>query len=86
MTVYLYINHLLELSPSSSTVHSALYAINWIHKLEGFEDVNPCDKCLVQSIAEASSRIPCMPVKKAAPITPEVIGLILSITGQLKFA
>ena len=76
-----YLNHLLYSWLSSWTVHSALYAINWIHKLEDFEDVNPCDKFLVQSIAQASSSIPCRPVRKAEPITAEIIGLILKLYG-----
>ena len=82
ITVSLYLNHLLELSLSGSTIHSALYAINWVHKLAGFEDVNLCDKFLVKSIAEASSRIPRGPVKKAEPITPEIIGLIFKHGGS----
>ena len=47
-------------------------------------DVNPCDKFLVQSIAEASSSIPCRPVRKAELITPEIIGLILNHYGGSK--
>ena len=63
-----------QLSLSSSIVHSAPHAINWVHKLAGFEDVNPCDTFLVKSIAKASNRIPRGPVKKAEPMTPEIIG------------
>ena len=55
--------------------------INWVHKLADFEDVNPCDKFLVQSIAEASSNISCRPVRKAELITLEIIGLILKLYG-----
>ena len=58
-----------------------------IHKLAGFEDVNLCDKFLVKSIAEASSRIPRGPVKKAELITPEIIGLIFKhYVSSKKFA
>ena len=46
--------------------------------------MNPCDKFLVQSIAEASSSIPCRPVRKAEPITAEIIGLILKYYGGSK--
>ena len=61
----------------SSTVYSVFYAINWVHKLAGFENRNPCDKFLVKSIVEAFSRVPRKPVRKAEPIIPEISGLIL---------
>jgi len=49
--------------------------------------VNPCDKFLVKSIAEASSRIPRGPVEKAELITPEIIGLIFKhYVSSKKFA
>ena len=76
ITVSLYLHHLLENSLGSSTIHSVFYAINWVHKLAGFENCNPCDKFLVKSIVEASSRLPRKPVRKAEPITPEILGLI----------
>ena len=76
LTVSLYLHHLLESSLGNSTIHSVFYAINWVHKLAGFEYGNPCDKFLVKSIVEASSRVPREPVKKAEPTTPETLGLI----------
>ena len=66
----------------SSTVYSVFYAINWVHKLAGFENRNPCDKFLVKSIVEASSRVPRKPVRKAEPIVPEIRGLILQHYGE----
>ena len=51
--VSLYLHHLLENSLGSSTIYSEIYAINWVHKLAGFENRNPCDKFLVKSIVEA---------------------------------
>ena len=49
--------------------------------------MNPCDKFLVKSIAEASSRIPRGPVKNAEPITPEIIALIFKhYVSSKKFA
>ena len=77
-TVSLYLHHLLENSLGSSTIYSVFYAINWVHKLAGLEYRNPCDKFLVKSIVEASSRVPRNPVRKAEPITPEIIGLLIS--------
>ena len=82
ITVSLYLHYLLENSLGSSTIHSAFYAINWVHKLAGFEDVNPCAKFLVKSIAEASSRVPSKPVRKAEPITLEILGLIFKQYGD----
>ena len=77
LTVSLYLHQLLESSLGNSTIHSVFfYAINWVHKLTGFEYGNPCDKFLVKSIVEASSRVPREPVKKAEPTTPETLGLI----------
>ena len=35
ITVSLYLHHLLENSLGSSTIYSAFYAINWVHKLAG---------------------------------------------------
>ena len=81
-TVSLYLHHLLESSLGSSTIYSVFYAINWVHKLSGFENRNPCDKFLVRSIVEASSRAPRKPVRKAEPITPEILGLILQHYGE----
>ncbi|XP_073259587.1 uncharacterized protein [Porites lutea] len=81
-TVSLYLHHLLENSLGSSTIHGVFYAINWVHKLSGFENPNPCDNFLVRSIVEASSRAPRKPVRKAEPITPEILGLILQHYGE----
>ncbi|KAL9958766.1 hypothetical protein ACROYT_G035824 [Oculina patagonica] len=66
----------------SSTIYSVFYAINWVHKLAGFENCNPCDKFLVKSMVEASSRVPRKPVRKAEPITPEILGLIFQQYGE----
>ena len=74
ITVSLYLHQLLENSLGSSTIYSLLYAINWVHKLAGFENRNPCDKFLAKSIVEAFSRVPRKPVRKAEPITPEILG------------
>ena len=84
-TVSLYLHHLLENSLGSPTIYSVFYAINWVHKLAGFENRNPCDrkdKFLVKSIVEASSRVPRNPVRKAEPITPEILSLILQRYGE----
>ena len=81
-TVSLYLHHLLENSLGSSTIYGVFYAINWVHKLSGFENPNPYDNFLVRSIVEASSRAPRIPVKKAEPITPEILGLILQHYGE----
>ena len=82
ITVSFYLHYLLENSLGSSTIHSAFYTINWVHKLPGFEDVNPCAKFLVKSIAEASSRVPSKPFRKAEPITREILGLIFKQYGN----
>ena len=58
------------------------YAVYWVHKLAGFENRNPCDKFLVKSIVEASSCVPRKPVRKAEPITPEILGLTLQHYGE----
>ena len=54
-----------------SPVYIILYVINWVHKLVGFEDVNPCDKFVVKSMAEASSPTPRRSVKKSESTTRE---------------
>ena len=82
ITVSSYLLHLLENSLGSSTIYSVFYAINWVHKLAGFENRNPCDKFLVKSIVEASNRVPRKPVRKAEPIVPEIRGLILQHYGE----
>lgn len=66
---YISITYLRIHSVALLYIHSVFYAINWIHKLAGFENVNP-------SIAEASSRISRKPVRKAEPMTPEILGLL----------
>ena len=81
-TVSLYLHHLLENSLGSSIIYGVFYAINWVHKLSGFENPNLCDNFLVRSIVEASSRAPRNPVRKAEPITPEILGLILQHYGE----
>ena len=80
--VSLYLHHLFDNSFGSSTIYSVFYAINCVHKLAGFENCNPCVKFLVKSIVEASSRVPRKPVRKAEPITPEILGLILQHSGE----
>ena len=81
-TVSLYLHHLLENSLGSSTIYGVFYAINWVHKLSVFENPNPCDNFLVRSIVEASGRASRKPVRKAEPITPEILGLILQHYGE----
>ena len=39
----LYLHYLLESSLGSSTIQNVFYAINWAHKLAGFDNRNPCD-------------------------------------------
>ena len=55
-----------------------------MHKFAGFQDFNPCERFLVKSISEASSRtcIPLQPVRKAEPITPEIVGSIFKHYGE----
>ena len=72
----------LKISLGSSTIYSVFYAINWVHKLAGFDNRNPCDKFLVKSIVEASSRVLRKPVRKAEPITPEILALIFQQYGE----
>ena len=72
----------LKSSLGSSIIYGVFYAINWVHKLSGFENPNPCDNFLVRSIVEASSRALRNPVRKAEPITPEILGLILQHYGK----
>ena len=50
VTVSLYLHYLLESSLGSSTIQNVFYAINWVHKLAGFDNRNPCDAFIVQSI------------------------------------
>ena len=78
IAVSLYLHHLLENSLGSSTI----YSVNWVHKLAGFENRNPCDKFLVKCIVEASGLVPRKPVRKAEPITPEILGLTLQHYGE----
>ena len=82
VTVSLYLHYLLESSLGSSTIQNVFYAINWVHKLAGFDNRNPCDTFIVQSIVEASRRVPRKPVSKAEPITPEILGLIYRQYGE----
>ena len=82
ITVSLYLHSLLEVPLGSSTIHNAFYAINWIHKLAGLENVNPCDKFLAKSIVEASSRISHKSVRKAEPITPEILSSLRKYYGD----
>ncbi len=77
ITVSSYLHHLLENWLVSSTIYA-----NWVHKLAGFENCNPCDRFLVQSTAEATSRVPHKPVSKAEPISPEIFGLIFQQYGE----
>ena len=44
--------------------------------------INPCDKFLVKSIVEASSRVSRKLVRKGEPITPEILGFILQHYGE----
>ena len=43
ITVSLHLHHLLDNSSGGFTIHSVFYAINWVHKLAGFENRNPCE-------------------------------------------
>lgn len=82
ITVSLYLHHLLENSLGSSTIYSVFYAVNWVHKLAGFENRNPCDKILGKSITEASGRVPRKSVRETEPITLKIPGLILQHYGE----
>ena len=80
MTVSSYLHTLLEMSLSSSSVHNAFYAINWIHNFAGYD--SPCNTFLAKSIAEASSRISRKPVRKTEPITPEILSSFCKCYGD----
>ncbi|CAH3039681.1 unnamed protein product [Porites lobata] len=79
-TVSLYLHHLLENSFGSSTIYGVFYAINWVHKLSGFENPNPCDNFLVRSLRydkDLKSN-----VLSSKPLTASRAGEILK--GKLK--
>lgn len=54
--VAIYLQHVLESTNSSSSVHSALYAIKWAYEITGM--ASPTDNQVVSRVQEAAKRIP----------------------------
>ena len=65
LIVALYINDLLESSKSASVLESAFYAIQWAHKLAGFEA--PTFHPVVRAALEAGKRAVGKPMYSIQP-------------------
>ena len=52
-----------------------IWFVNYL--VAGFEDVNPCDKFLVKSNAQAPSRIPRRPAAKTRESEPTILGTVI---------
>ena len=71
LMIALYINDLLEFSKSASVLESAFYAIQWAHKLAGFE--SPTFHPVVRAALEAGRRAVGKPVSPKGPLTLDLI-------------
>ena len=65
LIIALYINDLLESSKSASVLESAFYAIQWAHKLAGFE--SPTFHPVVRAALEAGKRAVGKPMYSIQP-------------------
>ena len=76
-----YLVYLSETTSSFANVKMAKYAIKFAHSCEGF--ISPTDDPAVNLILEAARRFWSHPVKKARPMTVEIIKLLVDgILGQ----
>ena len=69
--VAMYLQIILQSASSASPINSAVYSIDWVHGLAGFQKVS--SHCLVQSMMGASKRVLAKPKNRKEPITPEML-------------
>lgn len=69
--VALYLNDLLDKHSSHSVISSVVYAIKWVHDINGF--VDPTTNSFVRNLTECSKRTARKPVCKKEPVTTEML-------------
>ncbi|XP_060081902.1 uncharacterized protein LOC132561192 [Ylistrum balloti] len=69
--VALYLNSLLEKGGTYAVVSSAVYAIKWVHNLNGH--IDPTTNSFVQNLIEFSKREAKNPVCKKEPVTTDIL-------------
>ena len=74
--VAFFLVYLIHNGFSSSSIFSFVYAIKWVHKLNGFAD--PTLHCHVQSLLETSKRVALRPLKKKDHVSSESINQLFS--------
>ena len=77
--VAMYLQVILQSASSPSPINNAVYRIDWVHGLAGFQKVS--SHCLVQSMMGASKRVLAKPKNRKEPITPE---MLQQLTKSLK--
>ena len=69
--IALYLTDLLDKNKSESVLTSALYGIEWVHKVRGLNDL--MDNIFVTNLVKAYKRISKKIVRKKQPITSDMI-------------
>ena len=72
----LYLVFLIQQERSLSTVNSAIYGVNWVHKICGHAEL--AAHPLISQIREAAQRILAKAPKRKSPLSTEVVKSILS--------
>ncbi|KAK3086232.1 hypothetical protein FSP39_015566 [Pinctada imbricata] len=69
--VALYLTFLLDSGSSFHVVNSVVYAIKWVHSINGLAD--PTENSYVKSLQDAAKRIATPVAVKKDPVTPEML-------------
>ena len=69
--VAMYLQVILQSASSAPPINNAVYSIDWVHGLAGFQKVS--SHCLVQSMMGASKHVLAKPKNRKEPITPEML-------------
>ena len=78
--VAVYITKLLESSASYSTIAAAVYAISWIHKINGFQD--PTQNGFVTNLLDSAKRHKSSNVVKKDAVDSDVIIKLCDLHGS----
>ena len=67
----MYLQNLCNEASSPSPILNAVYSIDWVHGLSGYEKLS--GHCLIQATMNACKRILSKPKSRKEPITPEML-------------
>ena len=75
VSLALYLVSLIQHDRSVSSINSAIYGTDWVHKKNGYDI--PSQHPLIQQVSEAARRILAKPKSRKKPLTGDIVASIL---------